>query len=233
MDQRGNSIGALTPGNTKLAWSCEISSIQELQDDSRLEIHPIWLRYENDDGDDGTDCPKKDASPSGTHLDHAVSISIHPDSSVTDLKHELLMLYDKRWNLESRRKDRYCLPIGWELVTAYSSDSCDRSSSSSTSKTLTVLGNHDFVKHTYNIPSDTIMYAVIQKWWLVKKKSRLYALKICIFKGKNGKFTSNCNISRTSRMHDFPHFISCVGLYIFFGTLKAGSSTYSQFWIIP
>lgn len=136
--------------DSRVAIACEaVSSLEEL---SRAHnVYKIQVLFEDDDvvHDDCTGPQVIDSNQVVSEGHRVWRIVAHEDDSISDIKHNVQQEFGTAFGFTGRRRDRYGLATGWELVIVRPDQ-------------LEVLGNHWFL-HTYGFGSGDFVNAVVRK----------------------------------------------------------------------
>ncbi len=150
--------------DSRVALACEIYTIEELRSSPVFDVYTFRISYSEHDNEntecnnnyDETEIPFDDQNQNHNHhqLDpHPVmSITAHPQDSISDLKRYIQSRYAATWGLEDRKRDRDGLYLGWELVCRKKNDSDVNS----------VLSYHLFLD-SYGINDGDILHSIVRK----------------------------------------------------------------------
>mmetsp|Transcript_11438 Transcript_11438/g.26544 ORF Transcript_11438/g.26544 Transcript_11438/m.26544 type:complete len:179 (-) Transcript_11438:199-735(-) len=145
--------------DSRVAWACEVFSLEELQNDSIHDVHALQITWQ-DQLQDTPATTKTTLEDTGRDvaLDIMFPITVHPEDSVQDFKHIIQELYGEEWGLSGRPKDRHRLFTGWELmmISTNNNDQHDNNDHQDNA----ILGNHFFLS---DYPIQQVVYAIVRK----------------------------------------------------------------------
>lgn len=145
----------------------DATTVEVIQHDER--VSRIQQGRAAQDDNDERNPPQIDSNMLAINDDsyenHIYPIVVHPDDSVTDVKHALQQQYGSEWSLDQHRYDRHGLATAWEVVVQRdpleSSISNDDDDTSKRTNELIILGNHWFL-YTYNVSHGDLVHVVVR-----------------------------------------------------------------------